>query len=269
MYHSIASLDSYHAPFEFIVPAQAEYNTDLSQSNLYLKFRILKEDGSNSDDDQRAYPINNFLHSMFSGIDLFLNNKLVTSSMNTYPYRAYIENLFSRGSDVKSNQLKAGEFWYPGAAAKFEDYDSKTAKARNADVAKSIPVELWGRFHLYLAMQDKYLPNEIGFVCYQMTLRMLSDDPWAVKIAEAALKVRNHVSFCSCVFQSFSTAITSLGVERDNLSAFRTFVRFVLVWICRFPLPRSVWERLRYVIVALPELFSYLFSTYSTSSCNQ
>ena len=57
----------------------------------------------------------------------------------------------------------------------------------------------------------------------------------------------------------FSIAITSLGEERANLSAFRTFVRFVLVWICRFPLPLGVWEGLRFVIVALPELFSYLF----------
>ena len=67
-----------------------------------------------------------------------------------------------------------------------------------------------------------------------------------------------RVSFCSCVFQSF-IAITSLGKERANLSAFRTFVRFVLVWICRFPLPLGVWEGLRFVIMALPGLFSYPF----------
>ena len=134
MYHPIASLDSYHAPIEFVVPAQTKYHTDLSQSNLYLKFRILKEDGSNLDDDQKAGPIH-FLHSMFSGIELFLNNKLVTSSMDTYPY---IENLFSYGSDVKSDQLKAGKFWYPDAAGKFEEHDS--VKARNVAVAKSIPV---------------------------------------------------------------------------------------------------------------------------------
>ena len=72
-----------------------------------------------------------------------------------------------------------------------------------------------------------------------------------------------RVSFCSCVFFSpFSIAITSLGEERANLSAFRTFVRFVLVWICRFPLPLGVWEGLRFVIVALPGLFSYLFCWY-------
>ena len=62
-----------------------------------------------------------------------------------------------------------------------------------------------------------------------------------------------------CFFSPFSIAITSLGEERANLSAFRTFVRFVLVWICRFPLPLGVWEGLRFVIVALPERFSYRF----------
>ena len=58
-----------------------------------------------------------------------------------------------------------------------------------------------------------------------------------------------------CFFSSFSIAITSLGEERGNLSAFRTFVRFLLVWICRFPLPLGIWEGLRFVIVALSGLF--------------
>ena len=60
-------------------------------------------------------------------------------------------------------------------------------------------------------------------------------------------------------FSPFSIAITSLGEERANLGAFRTFFRFVLVWICRFPLHLGVWEGLRFVFVALPGLFSYLF----------
>ena len=62
-------------------------------------------------------------------------------------------------------------------------------------------------------------------------------------------------------FSPFSSAITSLGEERANLSAFRTFVRFVLVWICRFPRPLGVWEVLRFVIMAFPGFFSYLFFT--------
>ena len=49
------------------------------------------------------------------------------------------------------------------------------------------------------------------------------------------------------------------GEPGAGLGAVRTFVRFVLVWICRFPLRLGVWEGLRFVIVALLGLFSYLF----------
>ena len=74
------------------------------------------------------------------------------------------------------------------------------------------------------------------------------------------------LSMCRFVlvfFSPFGIAITSFGEDRANLSAFRTFIRFVLVWICRFPLPLGVWEGLRFVIVALPGFFSYLFLTVS------
>ena len=57
--------------------------------------------------------------------------------------------------------------------------------------------------------------------------------------------------FVLVFFSPFSIAISSPGEERANLSAFRTFVRFVLVWLCLFPLPLGVWEGLRFVIVAL------------------
>ena len=99
---------------------------------------------------------------MFSSIDLYLNNELVTSNMDTFPYRAYLENLFSFGCDVKQNQMKAGEFWYQDATGKFVDLDvSDMIKARMAAVAESKPLELMGRLHLDLAMQENYLPNGI------------------------------------------------------------------------------------------------------------
>ena len=65
-------------------------------------------------------------------------------------------------------------------------------------------------------------------------------------------------SFVLVFFSPFSIAIILLWEERANLSAFRTFVRFVLVWFCWFPLPLGVREVLRFLIVAFPGLFSYL-----------
>ena len=48
--------------------------------------------------------------------------------------------------------------------------------------------------------------------------------------------------FVLVFFSPFNIAITSLGEERANLGAFHTFVRFVLVWICRFPLLLMSWK---------------------------
>ena len=67
------------------------------------------------------------------------------------------------------------------------------------------------------------------------------------------------VLFCSCFLRPFSNTITSHGEERASLNAFRTFLRFALVWFCLFPFPLGVWEGLRLVIVAHPGLLSFYF----------
>ena len=74
-----------------------------------------------------------------------------------------------------------------------------------------------------------------------------------------------YVLFCVILFLCFTVLLAlrlpRLGEERANLSAFRIFFRFVLVWFCWFPLPLDVWEGLRSVTVVLPGLLSYfLFS---------
>ena len=64
---------------------------------------------------------------------------------------------------------------------------------------------------------------------------------------------------CVILFLRFSILLAlrlpRLG-KRIYLSSFHTFVRFVLVWSCLFPLPLDDLEGLRLVIVALPGLFS-------------
>ena len=71
--------------------------------------------------------------------------------------------------------------------------------------------------------------------------------------------------FCS----PFSIAFTSLEEDRANLSAFPTFARFALVWLCLFPFPLRVWDGHRLVMVALLGLFSYLLCIYTSLSYNR
>ena len=195
-YHPIASLDSHHAPIEFLIPPHTEFYTDLSQAYLYIKFRILQQTGEDLETGAKVFPINNFFHSMFSGIDLYINNKLITNNSDTYPYRAYLENLFSYGSDVKDNQLKAAEFWSEDEAGAFEDITNASITDRGKRVAKSKSVELQGKLHLVLAMQEKYLPNGLEFKLRlnrsspQFCL-MSDNSPAKIKIDTAILRVRN------------------------------------------------------------------------------
>ena len=81
---------------------------------------------------------------------------------------------------------------------------------------------------------------------------------WCFVVYSAML----YVLPCAVLFLCFSILLAlrlpRLGKRELILVLFvRMFDRFVLVWICRFPLPLD--GGLRFVIVALPGLFSYLF----------
>ena len=145
------------------IPPHTEFYADLSQAYLYIKFRILQQTGEDLETDAKVFPINTFFQSMFSGIYLYINNKLITTNSDTYPYRANLENLFSYGSDVNDNQLKAAEFWSEDEPGAFEDITNTCITNRGKRVAKSKSVELQGKLHLDLAMQEKYLPNGLEF----------------------------------------------------------------------------------------------------------
>ena len=91
-----------------------------------------------------------------------------------------------------------------------EDFGNANVKARNDVVARSRPVELWGRLHLDLAMQEKYLPYGI-----EMKIRLnrastrfciLSEDPCVVKIYEAALEVR-HIQLLLAISNELNQSI--------------------------------------------------------------
>ena len=169
-HYPVSSLNN-SAPIEFVIPAQTEKWTDVNQSYLYLKVKVLKPNGNNLDADTETSVVNNFFHSLFSSIDLYLNNKLITNNADTYAYRAYLENLLSFSTDIKKTQLSALEVWYPDTAGHMQDNaiaeENEGFKSRRLRIAESRVLEMCGRLHLDLFLQDKYLPNGI-----EMRLRL-------------------------------------------------------------------------------------------------
>ena len=64
--------------------------------------------------------------------------------------------------------------------------------------------------------------------------------------------------FVLVVFSPFCIRVTSLGEEKAYLSAFRMFVRFVLVWICRFHFVLLFFNPFSIAITSLGEERAYL-----------
>ncbi|XP_045186016.2 uncharacterized protein F54H12.2-like [Mercenaria mercenaria] len=163
-HYPISALNN-SAPIEFIIPPQTEKWTDLNQSYLYIKFKVLKADGTDLEAGTETSVVNNFFHSMFSSIDLYLNNKLISSNSHTYPYRVYIENLLSYNKECKDTQLRAFELWDKDTATHMQDNtrdgNNDGWKRRRTRIAESKSCELTGRLHLDLFLQEKYLPNGI------------------------------------------------------------------------------------------------------------
>ena len=92
-------------PLEFRI---ATSNTldylDLRGSQLYVKLKVTKSDGSNLDGSSKVGPVNLFLQSIFSTVEVTLQNK-VTLTCTSNPYRSMIQTLLNYGEDAENSQL--------------------------------------------------------------------------------------------------------------------------------------------------------------------
>ena len=130
-YHPITTLSD-SSPIEFVIKGSGEEYVDLSESYLQVTAKILKtnggdliqtkgSDGTAMGDDADVGPVNLWLHSLFSQVDVSLNKRLVIPPMNTYPYRAYLDTLLSYGPAAKEWYLTAA-MWYKDTAKHMEDH---------------------------------------------------------------------------------------------------------------------------------------------------
>jgi hypothetical protein len=95
------------SPIDFLVDNGGLEYTDLSRSRLYIKARIVKEDGTPLKTTDIVGPVNNLLDSIFSQCNCTLGDKLVSVSASIYAYKAYLKNLLEFGREAKEGQLAA------------------------------------------------------------------------------------------------------------------------------------------------------------------
>ena len=103
-YHPLTTITD-GSPVEFDISGTGEDYIDFGNTVLYVRAKVTQVNGANLAGDAAVGPINLFLHSLFSQVDISLNGTFVTTSTNTYPYRAMLETLLSYGEDAKKTQL--------------------------------------------------------------------------------------------------------------------------------------------------------------------
>src|SRR6266481_8911932 len=123
-YQSIAPLDQSET-LEIVIPGSAEYYLDLARAQLRVVGKFTDKAGA----DLAAahfYPVNNLLHSLFSQVDVYLNDHLVASNSRQYPIKAYLEKLLNYSDASKAKMMHA--LYYPDTP-KFFDNLSPAADA--------------------------------------------------------------------------------------------------------------------------------------------
>ena len=56
-------------------------------------------------------PIDNVMHSMWNGVDIFMNGELVSTTNQKYMYKAYMETILNNSHSTKQFQLKSSGFY--------------------------------------------------------------------------------------------------------------------------------------------------------------
>ena len=92
---------------------QKALGSRLSKTILTVRGEITKGDGTKltGGGQTDVAPVNNFLHSLFKQVDVYLNGKQVTPAMGTYPYRAYIETLLNYDASAKESQFTSALYY--------------------------------------------------------------------------------------------------------------------------------------------------------------
>ena len=202
-YYPQTSLDK-GGPLDFTIPAKDDLYIDPKYIFLYMKCRILDDEGNALPSVTSAevadvplgsyvFPINYFHATCFKSVDVFLNNKSVTSNDTLYGYKAYIETLLSYGYVTKDEQLRASMFYKDKAP--FDEISAAVDKT-GADLSKnsgavarwlrtrfSSAFESYGPVHSEFLSQCKLLPGDV-----ELSIRLTRADPRFSLMAADATK---------------------------------------------------------------------------------
>ena len=172
-YRPLSSVENPDSAITFLIAG--EY-LDLSKTILYVEGKIMNKDYKSplsGGGQTNVAPVNNFLHSLFRQVDVYLNGKQVTPAMGTYAYRSYIETLLNYDVSAKKSQLSSA-FYFKDTAGQMDEVGAlpQTKKVKikpvgddgNEGVAETVFITTKRTGNQGFANRHKFIENGNQFV---------------------------------------------------------------------------------------------------------
>ncbi|XP_035711349.1 uncharacterized protein F54H12.2-like [Folsomia candida] len=203
-YHPITNIQDRSTPLTFIIQGNDLQYIDFSETQLYVRCKIVDSKGAAQTSSNIA-PVNNFLHSMIHQVTILLNDVQITPPSTLYPYKAFMETFLSFGKEYTKTQAQAA-LYSKEIEPTTDDagWISRESLSHNSKV-----FEMRGKLRCDIFNQNRYL---IPGVDVKIVLNRSPDnfcllgktptagstlDQAQVHIVEAKLVVQKHTLFPS------------------------------------------------------------------------
>jgi hypothetical protein len=213
---------------------------------------ITKSDGNLPLKGTKVSTVNNLLHSMFESVRLTINDLPITSSPSCYGFKAYISDVLTYSTQVKSAQL-ASQGFYPDLSEHMDPVDDKSGftdrmclfRKKYDETAdyKSDGTTLFGRLmHDLVSCQTGLPPNtKVKFELdgaddsFVILSKKEDNEKYKLKILNIALHVP-VAQLSSSVFAQISSIMTNKSEPRP------IGIHYRRVEVRPFSLPRNKLE---------------------------
>jgi hypothetical protein len=161
LYPISAYRDDNNLPIEFLCPRSHQYYSNPSESFLYVKARILKEDGKKCESSDAVAVSQMFSMTCIESVHAYLNGTLVNHTANYYPFRAAVENLLSTSTAYQNTVLSPELFYKDDTPNEFDLTKNNGFKQRFELTKESKSFEMCFPLAENVFQQVKCLPPQI------------------------------------------------------------------------------------------------------------
>lgn len=188
-YYPVNTLSSL-APIEFLIPGSTEDYIDVGSTSLYVRFKIVHEDGSKIDQTKEFVGVNNLaIATLFSDASLMIGDTQVEGGAADYPYRGYFRTVMQFTPSAQESHMPIMG-WYKDEAGKFDDKANDGFVDRQNLVGNSQSVELLGPLYFDFFNQDRHLISSTP-----MRIKLIPNKPEFLLNAYGATPPKYKIEF--------------------------------------------------------------------------